>query len=189
MFSLLVLPHTLPFLSSVGSLPWETVFHKFLQCESLWAAVLSELFHCGPLPQGAVLQWGTPCGVTNPGSKSAPAWAPLSMAMLVLTGACSSSVKGSLTLLLPEWDVLWDAGDFCTSIDLHGLQGHILPHPYLHHRLQGSSIWSTSSLSFTDLVCRTLLYCWSHSDFVGFGVFFCLFPPLKYSTTEVFPSY
>jgi len=49
----------------------------------------------------------------------------------------------------------------CSTVDLHGLQGHSLPHHGLLHSLQGnlySSTWRTSSPSFfTDLhVCRVL---------------------------------
>ena len=70
--------------SSVGSLPWETVLHELLQCESFpRAAVLHKLLQHGSLPRGAVLQEQTapawvPRGVTSPASKPAPAWAPLS---------------------------------------------------------------------------------------------------------------
>jgi len=48
----------------------------------------------------------------------------------------------------------------CSITDLHGLQGHSLPHHGLQHGLQGnlcSGAWSTSSPSFIDLaVCRVV---------------------------------
>jgi len=81
---------------SVRSLSWETVLHKLLQRESFpWAAALPKLPQHGSFPQGAVLQeqaapvW-VPHGITSPASKPALAWAPLSMGLQVLAGACSS---------------------------------------------------------------------------------------------------
>jgi len=59
--------------------------------------------------------------------------------------------------------------DICSTVDLHGLQGHNLPHHGLHQGLQGknlsSSILSTSSSSFcTDLsACRVVSFTLSHS--------------------------
>ena len=51
--------------------------------------------------------------------------------------------------------------EICSTTNLHGLQGHSLPHHGLHHRLQRnlcSSAWSTSFPAFfTDLgVCRVV---------------------------------
>jgi len=50
--------------------------------------------------------------------------------------------------------------EICSTMDLHGLQGHSLPHHGLPHGLEGnlcSGTWSTSSPSFTDLgVCRVV---------------------------------
>jgi len=59
--------------------------------------------------------------------------------------------------------------EICSTMDLHGLQGHSLPHHGLFHGLQGnlcSSTWSTSSASFfTDLgVCRVISLMHSHSS-------------------------
>jgi len=83
--------------SSMRSLSWEIVLHKFLQHESFpRAAVLHKLPQRGSFPQGAVLQeQAAPAwvhhGVTSPASKPPPAWAPLSTGPQVLAGACSSA--------------------------------------------------------------------------------------------------
>jgi len=81
--------------SSVMSLSSQRVLHKLLQRESFpQAAVLHELPQGGSFPWGAVLQeqaapaW-VPHGVTSPASNPALAWAPLSMDLQVLAGACS----------------------------------------------------------------------------------------------------
>jgi len=69
--------------------------------------------------------------------------------------------------------LLWDRVlhglqvDSCSTMDLHGLQGHTLPHHALLHGLQGylhSNIWSTLSYSFfADLsVCRVVSLTYSH---------------------------
>ena len=72
------------FCSSVRSLSWKTVLHKLLQPEPFSrAAALRELTQRGSFPQATVLQehaapvW-VPHSVTNPASKSAPLWGPLS---------------------------------------------------------------------------------------------------------------
>ena len=63
---------TLFLCSSVGSLPWETVLHGLLQCESFpHTTVLHELFQHGSLPQGVVLQ-----------EQAAPVWAPMASQVL-----------------------------------------------------------------------------------------------------------
>jgi len=79
------------------SLTRKTVLQEFLQHESFpRAAALHKLPQYGSLPWGAVLQeqaapaW-VPHGVTSPASKPAPEWAPLSMGLQVLAGACSST--------------------------------------------------------------------------------------------------
>jgi len=83
--------------SSMRALSQETVLHKLLQRESFpQAAVLHEPPQRGCLPWSAVLQeqaapaW-VPPGVTNPASKPAAVWAPLSMGLQFLAGACSST--------------------------------------------------------------------------------------------------
>jgi len=82
--------------SSMGSLPWETVLHKLLQCESFrQGAVLHKLLQHGSISKGAVLQEQTapawvPHGVTSPARKPTPAWSPLCTGPQVLAGACSS---------------------------------------------------------------------------------------------------
>ena len=58
--------------------------------------------------------------------------------------------------------------EICSTMGLHGLQGHSLPHHGLHHGLQEnlcSSAWSSSSPSFfTELgVCRVVSLTCSHS--------------------------
>ena len=60
--------------------------------------------------------------------------------------------------------------DLCSPMDLHRLEGHILPHHGLHHRLQGnlcSGAWSVSCPSFcTDLsVSRAVCLTYSPSSF------------------------
>ena len=57
--------------------------------------------------------------------------------------------------------------DICSTMDLHGLQGHNLPHHGIYHGLQGKlcfGAWSISSPSFfTDLgVCRVVSLTSSH---------------------------
>jgi len=58
--------------------------------------------------------------------------------------------------------------DTSSTVDLHGLQGHSLPHHGLHHRLQWnlcSGAWSTSCPSFNDLgVCRVVSLTSSYSS-------------------------
>jgi len=87
--------------SSVGSLPQETVLHEFLPHESCpQHAALHKLLQRGSFPQGAIFQeqaapvW-VPHEVTGPASKSAPAWAPLSMGLQVLPAACSIATSHS----------------------------------------------------------------------------------------------
>jgi len=84
--------------------------------------------------------------------------------------------------------------DICSTMDLHGLQGHSLPHHGLHHELQGKAlcfgILSTSSPSFfTDLgVCRVASLTSSHSSLltaVSPQVFFL--PFLNYVIPEALP--
>jgi len=68
--------------SREGSFPPERALHELLRPVSLpWDAVLQEQ---------AAPAW-VPHGVTSPASKSAPAWASLSMGPQVLAGACSSA--------------------------------------------------------------------------------------------------
>jgi len=59
--------------------------------------------------------------------------------------------------------------EICSTVDLHGLQGHSLTHHGLHHGLQGklcSGAWTTSSPAlFPDLgVCRVVSLTLSHSS-------------------------
>ena len=88
---------------------------------------------------------------------------------------CSS--VGSSLFMDPQGTHLFWCGllhglqvDICSTVDLHGLQGHSLPHHSLLHGLQGnlcSSAWSTSSPSFfTDLgACRALFLTYFQSSF------------------------
>jgi len=76
-------------------------------------------------------------------------------------------------------------------MDLHGLQGHSLPHPGLLHGLQGnfcSGAWSTSCPSlFTDLgVCRVASLISSHSS-VTLQIWLGFFSLLNYVIPEALP--
>jgi len=81
----------------VRSFSQETALHKLLQHESFpRAAALHKLLQHGCFPPCAVLQEQAapalvPHRVTNPASKPAAVWAPLSMGPQVLPGACSSA--------------------------------------------------------------------------------------------------
>lgn len=127
--------------------------------------------------QEPALAWAACTQLYRSWQEGALAWAPLSMALQVLAGAYSSMGFPQAflgILLLPAWGALWAAGDLCTSIDLHGMQGHILPHSFLHHGLQCSGTWSSSSLSFNDLVCRAHMYSmYSHSSLLLKSLWFC----------------
>jgi len=118
--------------SSVRSFSWETVLHKLHQRESFpRAAALHELPQRGSLPRGAVLQeqaspaW-VPHGVRSPASKPAPAWAPLSMGLQVLEGACSSADSHGVTGCFRNSPALaWDPFHglqvgICSTVDRHG---------------------------------------------------------------------
>jgi len=165
--------------SSVGSLSWETILCKILQCESIpRAAALHELLQHGSLPQGAILQeqvapaW-VPHRVTSPARKHALVWAPLSMGPQVLAGACSSvgSPQGHTPFRHPlalGKDLHGLQVEICSTTDLRGLQRCSLPHQGLLHGLQGnlsSGTWSTPSSSFcTHLgVFRAVSLTYSHS--------------------------
>jgi len=81
--------------------------------------------------------------------------------------------------------------EICSTMDLHGLQRHSLPHQGLLHGLQGnlcSGVWSTSCPSFfTDLgVCRVVFLTLSHS-FLSTAVPQQVFPLLKYLIIEALP--
>jgi len=150
--------------SSMGSLPQETVLHKMLQC--------------GPFPRMQSLR--NCCSV-------GPLWGHKSC--LKTCSSVSSSLHGStgpgrsllqhrlFTVSQPpsgihqlQRGVLHRLQvDICSTVDLHGLQRHSLPHHGLQHRLQGnlcSVAWSTSSPSFfTDLcVCRVISLAYSYSS-------------------------
>jgi len=163
--------------SSMKSLSWESVLHKFLQSESFpWAAALHELPQHGSFPlvqsfRNRLLQcvspWGhKPCqqtcscvdsslhGSTGPGKS------------LVQHGLPTGSQLPSGIHLLPRGvrspavHMSWQE-EICSTMNLDGLQGYNLLHHGLQHELQGknlcSCISSTSSPSFfTDLdVCHT----------------------------------
>jgi len=162
--------------SSVWSHPWETVLHELLQCEYFpQAAVLHELLQHGSFPWSAVILqeqaapvW-VPHRVRSPSRKPGPAWAPFSTGLQVLPGTCSSVdfLEGHSLL----WVILGLQVDICSTVCLHGLQGHSLPYHGLLRGLQRnlcSGAWSTSSLSFfTDLgVCSVVLLTLSHSSFL-----------------------
>jgi len=168
--------------SSVRSLSQETVLHKLLQCESFpRAAALHELPQHGSFPRGSVLQ-----------EQAAPAWVPTRSqalpANLLQRGLLSPLVCRSWQepapvraphgvtdsfrhRPAPVWSPFHGLQvEICSTMDIHGLQGHSLPHHGLHHELQGkalcSGISSTSSPSFfTDLgVCRVVFLTPSHSS-------------------------
>jgi len=68
--------------------------------------------------------------------------------------------------------------DLCSAVDLHGLQGHCLPHRGLLHGLQGnicSGIWSTFS-SFKNFI------------WVSAELYLAVLTPLSHSCHEVFFS-
>jgi len=134
----------------------------------------------------------------KPCSKPALVWASLSTGPQVLAGTCSSagSPQGHRFLQastcsgvgsLPQVQV-----EICSTVYLHGLQGHSLPHRGLHHELQGkalcSHISSTSSPSFfTDLgVCRVVPLTSSHSSlFTAVSPQSFFLPVLKYVIPEL----
>jgi len=146
--------------SSVGSHQWETVLHELLQCESFpWVAVLHKLLQCGSLPQGTVCQEQTtpawvPQKVHRSCQEPAPAWAPH---RVTASFRCIHLLQcGVLHGLLQV--------DICSTVDLHGLQGHSLPHHGLLHRLQRNLCSGTSPSFFNDLVvCRVVYLTYSHS--------------------------
>jgi len=168
--------------SSERFLSWKAVLHKLLQCGFFpRAAALHKLPQHASFPWGAVLQeqaapaW-VPHGVTSPASKPALMWAPLSTGPQVLAGACSSAGLPTMSQL-PSGIHLLCQGSFhglqveiCSTVELHRLQGHKLPHRGLQHKLQGkvlcSGVSSTSSPSFfTDLgVCRVVSLTSYHSS-------------------------
>ena len=174
--------------SSMGSLPQETVLHKLLQRESFPpTAALPELPQRGSLPWSAVLQ-----------EQAAPAWASL-----------SPWVHRSWQEPAPEWASHGVTASFrhspapvwgpfhglqvniCCTVDLHGLQGHSLPHHGVLHGLLGNpcyGAWSTSSPSFVpDLgVCRVVFLTLSQSSLL-FASSPQVFPLLKYVITEGLP--
>jgi len=93
--------------------------------------------------------------------------------------------------LLQCWVLHGLQAGICSTTDLHGLQGHSLPHHGLQNGLQGnpcSGTWSTSSPSFsTDLgVYRVGSLTYSHSSLPGITGqhFFRLF---KYIITDALP--
>ncbi|KAK4819158.1 hypothetical protein QYF61_025949, partial [Mycteria americana] len=106
-------------------------------------------FHRVQSFRNRLLQFGSPMGVTSPASK--PAWALLS------TGPARSLLQlGLPRVSQPPSGIhlLWRGVlhglqmDICSTINLHGLQGHSLPHHGLHQGLQGnlcSGSCSTSS--------------------------------------------
>jgi len=123
-------PHTLP-CSSVGSLSWERVLHKLLQHESF--------------PHGAVLQRGS-----SVGSQVLPSNL-LQCGLLSFhgsTGPASSLLQHRLPMgSQPPSGIpmLWHGVfhrlqvEICSTVDLHGLQGHSLPHQCLLHSCRGIS--------------------------------------------------
>jgi len=188
--------------SSLTSLSRETVLHKLLQCESFpRAAALHELLQGGSFPWGADLQ-GTGCSSVGPPQGHKPGQQTCSSVGSSLHGAtdpgksllqCRLSTGSQLPSSV---HLLWCGVlhglqvEICLTVDLHGLQGHSLPHHGRHHELQGhlcSSAWSTSSPSFcTDPgVCRavshhlTPLFSCSSADFFS--------PLLNYVIPKVLP--
>jgi len=173
--------------SSVGSLPWETVLHELLQHRSFqWAAVLHELLQRGSLLTGCSPS-GTGCSSMGPQRGHKPCQPTCS--------SVGSSLHGSACRVCMSWQepapvcaphgvtasfkhppaLVWGPFhglqvDICSTMDLHGLQGHSLPHHGLYHKLQGnlcSSSLSTSSSFVTDLgVCRGESLTYSHSSFL-----------------------
>jgi len=100
----------------------------------------------------------------------------------------SHGVTGSFGCIhLPRRGVLTGLQvDICSTMDLHGLQGHCLPHHGLLHGLQGNlcfGAWSTSFPSFTDLgVCRVASLAYSHYS-LALQFFFLI----QYVIPEVLP--
>ena len=158
--------------SSAKSLSWETVLYKLPPRESFpWAAALHKLPQHG---QGAALQ-----------EQTVPAWAPCQQIFSSVGSSRRGSTGPARSLLQHRLSIgsqppsgihLIQCGEhrglqvaICSTVDLHGLQGHSLPHHGLLHELQGnlcSSAWSTSSSSFfTDLgVCRVVSLTYSQSS-------------------------
>jgi len=147
--------------SSMKSLSQETVVHKLLQLESFpRAAALHELPQRGSFPRGAVFQ-----------EQAAPAWVPtgsqaltanLLRRVLLSPWVCRSwqepapvRAPHGVTASFrhppaPAWGPFHRLQvEICSTVDLHGLQGHSLPQHGLHHELQGkvlcSGILGTSS--------------------------------------------
>ena len=196
--------------SSARSLSWETVLHKLLQCESFpLAAALHQLPQCGSLLWGAVRQeqaasaW-VPYGNISPTRKPAPVWAPLSMGLQVLAGACSSA--GS-----PRGHSLLQASSYSGMGSLPQAAGGYLPHrgPAWTAGGQPASPWSSSwavrensLLWHFEHLLPILLYwpwylqsCFSHivslhspnCYFTAVWLSF-FFPLLKSVITEVLPA-
>ena len=151
--------------SNAKSLSREIVLHELLQIDSFpRVAALHELPQRGCFLWGAVLQeqaaptW-VPHGVTSPARKPAPVWAPLSMGLQVLAGACSSACS-PWGHSLPSGIHLLRCGVPSTGsiVDLHGLQGNNLPH-HGEHESQGkalcSGILSTSSPLLSSLTLES----------------------------------
>lgn len=160
------------------------VLCKFPQCKSFpEAEVLHKLIQCGSLPWGGLSEeiapTSVPLRVTNPASKSVPAWGPLSMWPQALPRACSSFPQGH--------SILWHASS-PAGRTVGGYQSHHGP-PWavgvtacltkLQRKLF-SATWSTSSPSFCmDLGdCSTVSLTHSHSSLV-----------LQLPTTFFSPSY
>ena len=139
---LLVLPHTLPLhqceVPPTGDSQWEgptsPVWVLPVGCRSSLTAPAWVLLMGAVLQEQAAPVW-VPHGVTGPARRPFLVCAPLHRPQ-VLAGTCSST--GSP----------WDHCLTCSTMDLHGLQGHSLPHYGLLHGLQGnlcSGAWSSSS--------------------------------------------
>jgi len=120
-------PHTLPLLKH-ESFPG--------------AAVLHELPHRGS-PTGSALPANLlPCGLLSLHGARAPA-SSLLQCRLSTRSQPTSGIHLLWCGVLLRLQV-----QICSTVDLHGLQGHSLPHHGLHHGLQGNlcpSAWSSSS--------------------------------------------
>jgi len=148
---------------SVRALSWQTILHKLLQLESFPQAVaLHKLPLHGSLPRGAVLQ-----------EQAAPAWVPhgsqaLSANLLwrrFLSPRVHRSCQEPASARAPHrvtasfrhppalaWGLFHGLQvDIWSTVNLHGLQGHNLPHHGLHHELQRKALCSDISGTSSSL--------------------------------------
>lgn len=116
--------------SSLGSLPWDTVFHKLPQWRPFpWAAVLEKLLQHESFVRKGLLQHEFPVQVTGLARKPALVWAPLHRQTLLRAcscmgcpwdaasfGACGHLLQRGSPLAtrsppVSPWSSLWAAGE------------------------------------------------------------------------------